>query len=84
VRKHLAYCAAPGNIDAVSAFRDEVRQLKPYGLRVGGDSIGSAFSNWFSKEDLELAPRNHNPPPESDRRYFASCHQFVCQGPRDV
>jgi group II intron reverse transcriptase/maturase len=33
VRGHLAYYAVPGNIDAVSAFRDEVRRLWREALR---------------------------------------------------
>src|SRR5207253_10992508 len=33
VRGHLAYYAVPGNIDALSAFRDEVRRLWREALR---------------------------------------------------
>jgi hypothetical protein len=33
VRRHLAYYVVPGNIDAISAFRDEVRRLWLMALR---------------------------------------------------
>jgi hypothetical protein len=46
VRGHLAYYAVPGNIDAVSAFRDQVRRLWREALRRRSQRIRLTWNGW--------------------------------------
>ena len=63
VRGHLAYYAVPGNIDAVSAFRDEVRRLWHEALRRRSQRSRLTWERMSRIADSMAAPCPHRASP---------------------
>jgi RNA-directed DNA polymerase len=70
VRGHLAYYAVPGNIDAVSAFRDQVRRYWREALRRRSQRSRMTWER-FSRIDARWLPRARIVHPHPSVRFAA-------------